>query len=51
MEYDLTLAQQAYALAERWNNSRNTPDLSQLDFKESDLNEFDSNQIGPFLVI
>ena len=47
MEYDLTLAEQAYTLAERWNNSRNTLDVSQLDFKESDLAELDSNQISP----
>jgi leukotriene-A4 hydrolase len=46
MEYDLTLAEQAYALAERWNSSRSTSDVSQLHFKESDLEEFDSNQIS-----
>jgi len=49
MEYDLTLAEQAYTLAERWNSSRNTLDVSQLDFKESDLAELDSNQIIVFL--
>jgi len=49
MEYDLTLAEQAYALAERWNSSRNTLDVSQLDFKESDLDGLDSNQIIVFL--
>lgn len=49
MEYDLTLAEQAYSLAERWNSSRDTLDMAQLNFKESDLNEFDSNQIVVFL--
>jgi hypothetical protein len=48
MEYDLTLAEQAYALAEQWNNSRGTSDPSQLSFKASDLNGFDTNQIGMF---
>jgi leukotriene-A4 hydrolase len=46
MEYDLTLAEQAYALAERWNDSRDILDITQLDFKESDLRGFDSNQIS-----
>ena len=47
MEYDLTLAEQSYALAGRWNSSRDIFDLSQLDFKEADLNDFDSNQTSP----
>ena len=46
MEYDLTLAEQAYALAKRWDASRDTSDLSQLDFKATDLLDFDSNQIS-----
>ncbi|KIM81710.1 hypothetical protein PILCRDRAFT_821059 [Piloderma croceum F 1598] len=49
MEYDLTLAEQAYTLAERWNNSRDTSDPSQLGFKASDLKGFDTNQIIAFL--
>jgi len=49
MEYNLSLAKQAYELAERWDRSRNTSDLSQLDFKSSDLDKFDSNQIVVFL--
>jgi leukotriene-A4 hydrolase len=49
MEYDLTLAEQAYALAKRWDASRDTSDLSQLDFKATDLLDFDSNQIIVFL--
>jgi leukotriene-A4 hydrolase len=46
MEYDLTLAEQAYTLARRWDASRGTSDLSHLDFKESDLDGFDTNQIS-----
>jgi leukotriene-A4 hydrolase len=50
MEYDLTLAEQAYALAERWNSSRDMLDPSRLDFKASDLKEFDSNQISTYFL-
>lgn len=46
MEYDLTLAEHAYALAKRWDDSRGTVDISQLDFKETDLEGFDTNQIS-----
>jgi len=49
MEYDLTLAEQAYALAKRWDESRDTLDLSQLNFNATDLKDFDSNQIIVFL--
>ncbi len=45
IEYDLTLAEKAYALAERWHAARQK-DVPRLDFKESDLNDFNSNQIG-----
>ena len=45
MEYDLTLAEKAYKLAERWDAARNK-DESQLDFKDTDLKDFSSNQIG-----
>lgn len=45
MDYDLTLAETAYKLAARWDAARRT-DISKLDFTESDLNEFKSNQIG-----
>ena len=45
MDYDLTLAETAYKLAERWDAARTT-DISKLDFKESDLKDFNSNQIG-----
>lgn len=48
MIYDLTLAEKAYALAARWDGAR-TKDISQLDFKATDLNEFDANQIFVFL--
>jgi hypothetical protein len=46
MEYDLTLAKQAYELAERWDASRAMDDTSRLDFKDSDLEEFNTNQIS-----
>ena len=45
MKYDLTLAQQAYALAGCWDASRGK-DISSLDFKSNDLDDFDSNQKG-----
>lgn len=45
MEYDLSLAEKAYKLAERWDAARNT-EVSHLDFKDSDLKDFNSNQIG-----
>ncbi|KAF8809387.1 zincin [Phlegmacium glaucopus] len=48
MEYDLTLAQKAYALAEKWDSARKT-EASKLDFKESDLKDFSSNQTVVFL--
>ncbi|KAI5118515.1 hypothetical protein M0805_007684 [Coniferiporia weirii] len=48
MEYDLTLAQQAYELAARWDSSRDKAVIS-LDFKASDLDGFDSNQKVVFL--
>lgn len=43
MEYDLTLAQKSYQLAERWDCARRT---SELDFSESDLKDFSSSQIS-----
>ena len=46
MEYDMTLAEQAYKLAERWDASRSVSDVSQLDFANGDLDGLDSNQIG-----
>jgi len=49
MEYDLTLAEQAYALAAKWDASRSTSDLSKLPFTENDLQEFDPNQKVVFL--
>jgi hypothetical protein len=45
MEYDTTLAEQSYKLAARWDAARTT-DASKLNFKESDLDGFDSNQIS-----
>ncbi|EJD04499.1 leukotriene-A4 hydrolase [Fomitiporia mediterranea MF3/22] len=48
MEYDTTLAQQAYELAARWDSSRDK-DVSTLDFKSSDLENFDTNQKIVFL--
>ena len=49
MDYDLTLAETAYKLAARWDTARET-DISRLDFNESDLKDFNSNQIGLFLL-
>jgi leukotriene-A4 hydrolase len=46
MEYDLTLVNAAYALADRWYESRHITDTSQLDFKASDLDSLDANQRG-----
>lgn len=45
MEYDLSLAQKAYELAEKWDSARET-EPSKLDFTESDLQGFNSNQIS-----
>ncbi|KAJ7223250.1 peptidase family M1-domain-containing protein [Mycena pura] len=47
MTYDTTLAQAAYELADRWDASRSTSDLK--DFKQSDLEGFNANQIIVFL--
>ena len=46
MQYDMTLTTQAYELATRWDASRTTEDTSRLNFEDSDLKEFNSNQIG-----
>ncbi|KAH7884099.1 hypothetical protein F5I97DRAFT_1930308 [Phlebopus sp. FC_14] len=48
IEYDMTLAHQAYALAQRWDKSRTT-DVSELTFKKTDLDGMDANQISVFL--
>jgi len=49
LEYDTSLAEKAYVLADRWDTSRTIHDVSQLDFKESDLEGLDTNQIIVFL--
>ncbi|KDQ55005.1 hypothetical protein JAAARDRAFT_60446 [Jaapia argillacea MUCL 33604] len=49
MEYDMSLARQAYELAERWDASRSVSDVSRLDFKPGDVEEFNSNQKVVFL--
>jgi hypothetical protein len=49
MEYDLTLAQAAYALAARWDASRSVAETPALEFKKSDLDTFSSTQIGPLI--
>jgi leukotriene-A4 hydrolase len=46
MEYDLTLVNAAYELADRWYESRHTTDTSKLDFRASDLDSLDANQRG-----
>ncbi|KAF9221293.1 hypothetical protein BS17DRAFT_845564 [Gyrodon lividus] len=48
IEYDMTLAFESYALAQRWDKSRAT-EVSKLDFGPSDLNNMDANQIIVFL--
>ncbi|KAF7320841.1 Leuk-A4-hydro-C domain-containing protein [Mycena chlorophos] len=47
MEYDTTLAQAAYALADRWDAARDSTDLST--FTPADLDGFNANQIIVFL--
>ena len=44
-EYDTTLAEAAYALAKRWDESRSR-DTSSLKFSKEDLDDFNSNQKG-----
>lgn len=48
LEFDTTLAVKAYALAKRWDAARST-DIPQLDFKETDLQDFDANQVGRWI--
>ena len=50
MKYDLTLAELAYSLAERWDASRDKP-VDSLDFKSTDLDNFDSNQKGQLTIL
>jgi leukotriene-A4 hydrolase len=45
IEYDLTLAEKAYTLAEKWDMVRDE-DISHLSFKATDLDGFNSNQTG-----
>ncbi|KAH6904902.1 leukotriene-A4 hydrolase [Coprinopsis sp. MPI-PUGE-AT-0042] len=48
MEYDTTMAKEAYDLAERWDSARSV-DRSRLRFKESDLDNLNTNQQIAFL--
>ncbi|KAJ3751229.1 peptidase family M1-domain-containing protein [Lentinula detonsa] len=48
MEYDSSLAESAYKLAERWDSSR-AVEISKLSFHESDLDNFSSTQKVVFL--
>lgn len=41
MEYDMTLAQQSYKLAERWSKTKDTSE-----FSATDISGMDANQIG-----
>lgn len=50
MIYDTTLADQAYALADKWDATRGYP-VSELPFKADDLKEFNGNQISEFRII
>lgn len=45
MEYDTTLAEQAYALAAKWDSARDIS-ITGLSFKANDVAEFNTNQIG-----
>lgn len=47
-KFDLTLAKQAYALADRWDLARDT-DISETSFNASDMDGFNSSQKGVFL--
>ncbi|KAJ3565633.1 hypothetical protein NP233_g7504 [Leucocoprinus birnbaumii] len=49
LEFDTSLATDAYALAQRWDEARTTSDTSKLDFKQNDLENFNGNQIVVFL--
>ena len=42
LEYDTTYAEQAHALAEKWDASRSSTDFSQ--FSDEDIKHFNSNQ-------
>jgi len=43
MEYDMTLAQRSYTLAERWSKAESTSE-----FSAADINGMDANQIGEY---
>jgi leukotriene-A4 hydrolase len=47
-EFDLTLAKQAYALADRWDLAR-AIDISKTSFSADDMNDFSSSQKAVFL--
>ncbi|KAA1468302.1 Metalloprotease [Dentipellis sp. KUC8613] len=49
IEYDMSLAQPPYDLAASWNAARSVSDVKQLNFVETDVNEFSSNQKVVFL--
>ncbi|KAF6765906.1 peptidase family M1-domain-containing protein [Ephemerocybe angulata] len=49
MEYDSTLAKEAYGLAGRWDAARSVEDVGRLHFSESDVEKMDTNQIIAFL--
>lgn len=50
MEYDSSLAESAYKLAERWDSSRSV-EVTQLQFTENDLEHFSSTQKGSILTM
>ncbi|KAG6919450.1 hypothetical protein DXG01_005709 [Tephrocybe rancida] len=49
LQYDTSLVEAVYALALQWDASRSTSAITQLKFGESDLKDFDSNQIIAFI--
>jgi leukotriene-A4 hydrolase len=48
MDYDMTLANAAFSLAERWDASRSTSDPSKSGFRGGDIHGFNGNQIGDY---
>lgn len=46
MEYDTTLATEAYGLAAKWDKSRDVH-VAELNFQATDLDDFNSNQKSP----
>lgn len=48
LEYDTSLAKQAYELATQWDAARSSSDLSQ--FSADDIKDFNTNQMSEYIV-